>query len=101
SRRRHTIFSRDWSSDVCSTDLGENGPSRGGPPPVMSVGGLLCVNVRRSGGIHLWRISQGSVKKPVGGQPSGDTHARPAALETAPIGIASCRACGSMYVDTD
>src|SRR6266511_2868092 len=22
SRRRHTIFSRDWSSDVCSSDLG-------------------------------------------------------------------------------
>src|SRR5690606_39318786 len=21
SRRRHTIFSRDWSSDVCSSDL--------------------------------------------------------------------------------
>src|SRR5690606_40052804 len=25
SRRRHTRFSRDWSSDVCSSDLGENG----------------------------------------------------------------------------
>src|SRR5690606_39897234 len=24
SRRRHTSFSRDWSSDVCSSDLGEN-----------------------------------------------------------------------------
>src|SRR5690606_39880428 len=23
SRRRHTIFSRDWSSDVCSSDLWE------------------------------------------------------------------------------
>src|SRR5690606_39809596 len=22
-RRRHTIFSRDWSSDVCSSDLAE------------------------------------------------------------------------------
>src|SRR5690606_40605210 len=22
SRRRHTMFSRDWSSDVCSSDLG-------------------------------------------------------------------------------
>src|SRR5690606_39299908 len=26
SRRRHTSFSRDWSSDVCSSDLG-TGPS--------------------------------------------------------------------------
>src|SRR5690606_40326421 len=25
SRRRHTRFSRDWSSDVCSSDLGSNG----------------------------------------------------------------------------
>src|SRR5690606_39868047 len=24
SRRRHTRFSRDWSSDVCSSDLGED-----------------------------------------------------------------------------
>src|SRR5690606_39345289 len=25
SRRRHTRFSRDWSSDVCSSDLKESG----------------------------------------------------------------------------
>src|SRR3712207_3413480 len=25
SRRRHTRYWRDWSSDVCSSDLGENG----------------------------------------------------------------------------
>src|SRR5690606_39467722 len=24
SRRRHTSFSRDWSSDVCSSDLGQS-----------------------------------------------------------------------------
>src|SRR5690606_39997878 len=30
SRRRHTSFSRDWSSDVCSSDLHErlDGPAR-------------------------------------------------------------------------
>src|SRR5207302_3138369 len=26
SRRRHTRFSRDWSSDVCSSDLGREWP---------------------------------------------------------------------------
>src|SRR5690606_41202914 len=26
SRRRHTRFSRDWSSDVCSSDLGHHQP---------------------------------------------------------------------------
>src|SRR5690606_33825265 len=31
SRRRHTRFSRDWSSDVCSSDLGAAGRgARGG-----------------------------------------------------------------------
>src|SRR5690606_27707570 len=28
SRRRHTRFSRDWSSDVCSSDLGKYAPAR-------------------------------------------------------------------------
>src|SRR5690606_41889766 len=28
SRRRHTRFSRDWSSDVCSSDLGPNGAGK-------------------------------------------------------------------------
>src|SRR5690606_40130977 len=29
SRRRHTRFSRDWSSDVCSSDLGGERPGAG------------------------------------------------------------------------
>src|SRR5688572_31166484 len=29
SRRRHTIFDCDWSSDVCSSDLSERAPPRG------------------------------------------------------------------------
>src|SRR5690606_39538135 len=33
SRRRHTRFSRDWSSDVCSSDLG------GGGPPMLRIWG--------------------------------------------------------------
>src|SRR5690606_40479143 len=28
SRRRHTRFSRDWSSDVCSSDLGADAAAR-------------------------------------------------------------------------
>src|SRR5690606_40115587 len=30
SRRRHTRFSRDWSSDVCSSDLSPGGAAPGG-----------------------------------------------------------------------
>src|SRR5690606_40718251 len=34
SRRRHTRFSRDWSSDVCSSDLaGARSPLPQSPPP--------------------------------------------------------------------
>src|SRR5690606_41014798 len=40
SRRRHTRFSRDWSSDVCSSDLfayaqrnGDQVDDQGGPEP--------------------------------------------------------------------
>src|SRR3712207_8494588 len=36
SRRRHTRYWRDWSSDVCSSDLAPRrrgrGAARGGPP---------------------------------------------------------------------
>src|SRR2546429_3336075 len=33
SRRRHTRCSRDWSSDVCSSDLLQRGGARGGARP--------------------------------------------------------------------
>src|SRR5437660_9208165 len=31
SRRRHTRWPRDWSSDVCSSDLIDSRPTRGAP----------------------------------------------------------------------
>src|SRR5690606_14752890 len=39
SRRRHTRFSRDWSSDVCSSDLRFGSPDRLGGP--CADGGLM------------------------------------------------------------
>src|SRR5690606_40109939 len=33
SRRRHTRFSRDWSSDVCSSDLGPMQETEPNVPP--------------------------------------------------------------------
>src|SRR5690606_40309717 len=33
SRRRHTRFSRDWSSDVCSSDLRKRRAAHRGPRP--------------------------------------------------------------------
>src|SRR5690606_40166713 len=52
-RRRHTRFSRDWSSDVCSSDLSHT-PNAGGL-------GYTCVNLaslaKRSGGPHAAHTS--------------------------------------------
>src|SRR5690625_5928190 len=36
SRRRHTRWPRDWSSDVCSSDLFRESPFAGVYPPVIS-----------------------------------------------------------------
>src|SRR5690606_39319707 len=40
SRRRHTRFSRDWSSDVCSSDLGAQGHFA---PAFPEIGGAIQV----------------------------------------------------------
>src|SRR5690606_3617655 len=48
TRRRHTRFSRDWSSDVCSSDL---------PHRVLGRGHALATFVPRTGGIGGSRFS--------------------------------------------
>src|SRR5207302_6009291 len=45
SRRRHTRFSRDWSSDVCSSDLVEIFPRW--------MAGVIAVTIALGGGAHL------------------------------------------------
>src|SRR5690606_40254832 len=40
SRRRHTRFSRDWSSDVCSSDLCSH------PPKLLNVTGPETISIR-------------------------------------------------------
>src|SRR5690606_41186537 len=44
SRRRHTRFSRDWSSDVCSSDLGTvfDSSYQRGQPAEFPVGGVIA-----------------------------------------------------------
>src|SRR5690606_19985223 len=57
SRRRHTRFSRDWSSDVCSSDLtsgnadGNNRNSAGGRAVDSSIGLVLSVPIYSGGGV--------------------------------------------------
>src|SRR5690606_4016780 len=57
SRRRHTRFSRDWSSDVCSSDLlGPErlpGPGRGGPGRLWSARGRTSGAFRRQRSVPL------------------------------------------------
>src|SRR5690606_39439858 len=43
SRRRHTRFSRDWSSDVCSSDLVVRGRSFDQHHPPAGAGGRICL----------------------------------------------------------
>src|SRR6266550_5415190 len=44
SRRRHTRCSRDWSSDVCSSDL-ENRVPGGDVNPYLAVAGLIAAGL--------------------------------------------------------
>src|SRR3712207_8080177 len=38
SRRRHTRYWRDWSSDVCSSDLAQSGTEHSTPPEAPRIG---------------------------------------------------------------
>src|SRR5690606_40001798 len=55
SRRRHTRFSRDWSSDVCSSDLHGAGDARRRGAGRASPGGAGAGRARRLLQAHLAR----------------------------------------------
>src|SRR5690606_41203566 len=86
SRRRHTSFSRDWSSDVCSSDLEVSTP----PPPLLGAdhtAGAEEAGLRDRGGSR----STAGVRS-VG--TSALDHTRepfPASVSDGKIGRASCR----------
>src|SRR5436309_984322 len=64
SRRRHTRFSRDWSSDVCSSDLPRRVPSDARSPQAMIHGyaAFAMNDGRKVSGIMAWgdRASEGT-----------------------------------------
>src|SRR5690606_39555197 len=69
SRRRHTRFSRDWSSDVCSSDLGPSVRDRSDlcglpqrPRSALAAGQLLA-----QGGQRLVRGQRTGVVRALGG----------------------------------
>src|SRR5690606_40944111 len=49
SRRRHTRFSRDWSSDVCSSDLGSTGAAWRAYPHRVQGEGFFLAALRKPG----------------------------------------------------
>src|SRR5690606_40765738 len=55
-RRRHTRFSRDWSSDVCSSDLLSSSSETTGMMPKLSSGKVIaCIGTR--GGVGVTTIA--------------------------------------------
>src|SRR2546429_5449877 len=85
SRRRHTRCSRDWSSDVCSSDLTEGGMLKHKHSDigvaVAMPGGLITPIIRKAETKSLSTIS-GEMK---------DFAARARARKLKQIGRASCR----------
>src|SRR5436305_14807357 len=65
SRRRHTRCGRDWSSDVCSSDLlaqgakpfaGRTGPMELNIPAIEGIGGSALYLVDRYGGYTIYDV---------------------------------------------
>src|SRR5207302_2784570 len=68
SRRRHTRFSRDWSSDVCSSDLARAGSTKHSPIAVAVTSDKMAAQ-GNAGGCREWeRIPHSGDRK---GRPYG------------------------------
>src|SRR5438270_3256413 len=95
SRRRHTRFDCDWSSDVCSSDL------RATAPPVGGGGGRDGGRAPAHGGAVARLVSARGRRGRRAGPPPGRGRARAAAEPGAAggeIGRASCRERGEISV---
>src|SRR2546427_8993525 len=72
SRRRHTRFDCDWSSDVCSSDLW--GPGRPGGPDTGACVLMVTGQIHKRGrflGVDLIG-ADGTVENPAGGAPRSE-----------------------------
>src|SRR5690606_39303263 len=57
SRRRHTRFSRDWSSDVCSSDLIQGEGDAASSPDILGAERLVIVEVKEFSVLSHMEIS--------------------------------------------
>src|SRR5947209_7673548 len=90
SRRRHTRYWRDWSSDVCSSDLAQPGTESRANPRIPRRPGAERADEVVYGAVLLSRDDQAIGV--LGGVPSGDTTGAWEVLVRLPqIGRASCR----------
>src|SRR5690606_40819346 len=98
SRRRHTRFSRDWSSDVCSSDLFTYVGPNVGTFPVLDpeTGAAQSLATTFTGGRVYDAVSDGSGGMYVGGD--FDLPGEQVRLE---LGRASCRERGERAVVAD
>src|SRR5438309_3865310 len=103
SRRRHTRWNCDWSSDVCSSDLGggaggvhEHGCERLGPERGRQKIGDRDLN-RHSGAPRRLRQSADPLTPSVAGQQPRPTSLERNGLAPGKIGRASCRERGARY----
>src|SRR5699024_12004073 len=92
SRRRHTISKRDWSSDVCSSDLGEDEH----PPGDVGEGGQSDAHPQQR---HLPGVADAlAAEEAVGGGAVDEVRAAGTARAGGEIGRASCRERGEREV---
>src|SRR3712207_8911786 len=101
SRRRHTRYWRDWSSDVCSSDLAVGCPPRRTRPARWPASSTTTTARRgRRPWCSPWCTTPSSRRPPPGGDvstPEGQTGAAPA-TSTAPPGALQVRAEGRWLV---
>src|SRR5260370_32296837 len=88
SRRRHTRFKCDWSSDVCSSDLEMRSPNR------YVVPGLIDIHTHVGFGATTPGVGMGCVDPDVGGIGSGVT----TVLDAGSVGVANVGVFGAHLI---
>src|SRR5205809_4366548 len=92
SRRRHTRCSRDWSSDVCSSDLRSGGRAYNEPDPSPREPGMTSSMIVGGARTPIGRFAGGLSAVPA--VSLGGAAIREALARAGEIGRASCREGG-------
>src|SRR5690606_40919207 len=98
-RRRHTRFSRDWSSDVCSSDL-KTGSAQYASPAVLAGAAPEIVDDVYSFGVIVYQLLAGSLPRAASrwNRRAGPVVSMTRQRRKHEIGRASCRERGESGV---